>query len=175
MDLSRPHEVYLENELWILAIGGAFQRASVYRDGVSETKRRKFREAIKARVRGFVKDRYCGQAVSSEDHIRTVEEISTWVSKEHSAVLSGGRLRIGVAQKLLNLYLKYLWCWGKIREPPHYPFDKTIIDMLQCPRRVSWTELDDIGDYRMLVEAARKAAGDGLSLAQWELQAFNRQ
>jgi len=175
MELNRPQDTYLENELWILTFGGAFQRASVYCDGVPDHAKVQFREALKEKVRHLVGERYCGGRVASEDHIRTIEEISAWASEEYGELLADNRLRIGVAQKLLNLYLKYLWCWGKIPEPPHCPFDRTIIDKLSFPKEITWTTMDSVRDYRTLVEAAKRAAGDHLSLAEWELREFRRE
>src|SRR5208282_1517190 len=86
---------------------------------------------------------------------------------------------IGRAQKALNLFLKYLWCIGEICEPPHCPFDSVIIAKLPKGTCPSWTKLDRIGDYRNLVEAAKKFVAetkdpaDDSSLATWELRKYN--
>ena len=82
------------------------------------------------------------------------------------------RIRIGSAQKALNLFLKYLWCIGEAPEPPHCPFDFQIISKLPPAVRCNWTELDSIETYRALVAAAKTAAA-GQSLAEWELAEYN--
>jgi hypothetical protein len=87
-------------------------------------------------------------------------------------VLENRRFRIGSAQKALNLYLKYLWCLGKICSPPHCPFDRQIIASLPNYTGPSWTKLVREEDYRALVEAAKAKAQDS-SLAAWELRIYN--
>ena len=97
--------------------------------------------------------------------------------------LNGDHLRLGVAQKALNLYLKYLWCEHRIPTPPHCPFDSNILDKLTlptgCERR--WTQADKVEHYREWVLAAKKQAEKEaqkeskkeVSLADWELRAWN--
>lgn len=81
------------------------------------------------------------------------------------------RFRIGVAQKALNLYLKYLWCLDRIPVPPHCPFDSTVLRELEL--EFSWTRSSKIEDYKSWVEHAKVAAGTK-TLAEWELQLWNR-
>ena len=133
-----------------------------------------FREGMMAKIRNLVTEKYKKGGVDSEGHIKTIKEISSWASRRYGEILADGRLRLGIAQKLLNLHLKYLWCWGIIPEPPHCPFDRNIINKLGYVDEVSWTEMDDVRIYRKLVKAARRAAGDRLSLARWELEEFKR-
>ncbi len=62
------------------------------------------------------------------------------MTTEFKDILFGNGFRVGIAQKALNLYLKYLWCLGKITEPPHCPFDSIIISEIKC--NIKWTEMD---------------------------------
>jgi hypothetical protein len=110
--------------------------------------------------------------VTEEAHIRNIVELSTSLSSAHANVLNNRRFRIAAAQKALNLYLKYLWCLGKIPSPPHCPFDFQIIGKLPNYTGPGWTTLDREEDYRALVDAA-KVAGRGSSLAAWELRTYN--
>jgi hypothetical protein len=55
---------------------------------------------------------------------------------QYQGVPSKNLFRVGTAQKALNLYLKYLWCLGEIKTPPHCPFDRGIIQMLPVSERV---------------------------------------
>jgi hypothetical protein len=50
------------------------------------------------------------EPVSEDDHIRTVEDFANQLSQAHPGALANGRLRIGMAQKAVNLFLKFLWC-----------------------------------------------------------------
>ncbi len=175
MDIESAKHAYLENEIWILTFGGAFQHASIYNATAIGASKRKFRDAIKRRVRERVRSKYAQGDVSSAEHTQQIAELAAWASDHYGRLLANGRLRLGVAQKLLNLYLKYLWCWGGFPEPPHCPFDRTIIRKLRCGHQINWTDMDDIEEYRMLVRAAEEASGGQIPVAQWELREFNRQ
>ena len=52
--------------------------------------------------------------------------------------------KIGVAQRLLNLQLKYLWCIGIAGEPPNCPVDRVMINKTYLKNQVAWTKIEDI-------------------------------
>jgi hypothetical protein len=54
-------------------------------------------------------------------------------------------MRIGLAQKALNLYLKYLWCLGEIHEPPHCPLDSIVLGQVPGCKDVRWTLIATLG------------------------------
>lgn len=81
-------------------------------------------------------------------------------------------MRIGAAQKALNLYLKHLWCLGEIPEPPHCPIDAVVLGKVPVCDKVRWTLMKTIEEYRDVIEKAKKAA-KGVPLAQWELSLYN--
>jgi len=120
---------------------------------------------------------YC-ETVSEEEHIQNIVALSATLSRDHAGVLKDKRFLIGRAQKALNLYLKYLWCLGKVPAPPHCPFDSRVIKKLRGDIKwTAWTSLEKEEDYRKLVAAARVAAAEeeaGMSLAAWELRVYNR-
>lgn len=121
---------FLENEAWMLSVGAAFQHISVYSKEKETKGRKELREKLKVLVQKIVHEEY-GRLVSERQHLDNIERIktesSTWKEKELSFKFS-----IGVAQKLLNLYLKYLWCLDLLKEndPPHFPVDSIIIKEL---------------------------------------------
>jgi len=111
--------------------------------------------------------------VSEEKHTSNIKTFADEISARYGNILSGGRFRIGIAQKLLNLYLKYRWVLGlAAKSPLHCPFDYRIISQLSVvePRCIKWTKCDHIGCYQSWVDAARKKAGK--SIAEWELKAW---
>jgi len=103
-------------------------------------------------------------------HRDVIVETSDRLSTDFGAILSDGRLRIGTAQKALNLYLKSLWCmdpnWAT---PPHCPIDRRILEIAGIGE--NWTQLDSIDTYRDWIEKLRgHALHEGFeSLAEWEL------
>ena len=130
-----------------------------------------FRKCLKKRLEGYGKEyRYCN--VKEEDHEKNIESLASIMSHCHGGILKDGRFRIGSAQKALNLYLKYLWCLGKIDMPPHCPIDGVILEYLKCDDK--WTELDCIKKYRHIIKKAKERAG-AHPLACWELTTFNQQ
>lgn len=112
---------------------------------------------------------------SDVEHELNIERISNRLSAEFSPLLNRGRLRIGTAQKFFNLYLKYLWCFDEIVEPPQCPLDRVVQYRAGLPAAqiVSWSKLDDITEYHGAIERLRKMAAsrpsERMSLAQWEL------
>jgi hypothetical protein len=156
-----------------LAFGGAFGRASVYAKNAGEDDKQELRKAIRKKVKSLVAAEYTKLSVTSEEHIKNLEAIKAWVDTSYSRVLRNGEIKFGVVQKLVNLFLKYQWCLGRIEEPPHCPFDRTIIERLKLKNPPNWTEMNDVETYKMLVEKAREAAKQQ-STADWELDVFAR-
>jgi hypothetical protein len=118
---------------------------------------RQFQQALRSSLKRF--EPSYPDAVSEADHVRNIVALSEQLSADYGDALAARRFRIGAAQKALNLYLKYLWCIGKIPTPPHCPFDGNVINVLPGCRGISWTALDDMKRYMMLVGAARAKAG----------------
>lgn len=162
---------FLKNEIWVLTITAAFQRARIYKSHALEEEKSRFRAETKKYINDLVQRSYLVDC-DDESHYRNLQSLSDW-SKGFGSILKGGKLNLGVSQKLLNLYLKYRWCLGNIPIPPHCPFDSRIINKLEKSVRVNWTQLNDIKQYKNLVYAATKQANEK-SLAEWELQEFNR-
>ena len=119
--------------------------------------------------------------VSEKKHIANIEKLAKCVSDKCGRFLWDRRLRIGTAQKFFNLYLKVLWCEGKINKPPHCPFDRQVLDALPAKELKgvcrNWTQAKDIADYKKWVDALR-SDGENLcagapSMAEWELRFWN--
>lgn len=164
-------ERFLRTEFHRLTVLATLQRSSTYIKTASDGQRRALRNSLSGAL-DHLALRYEDE-VPENAHIKAIADLSRQISEEHKETLRGGRFRIGIAQKGLNLFLKYLWCAGWIAMPPHCPFDRVIIQLLPPPRRIAWTKLDDLGGYRGLVFAARKVAGDR-PLALWELEEYAR-
>jgi hypothetical protein len=168
--MDSHQERFLKDELFHLTLEATVQRAKVYTNGAEENDRKPFQTALQAQLEQIT-DEYT-KPVTEDAHIQNILGLSSSLSLSHGKVLRNGRFRVGLAQKALNLYLKYLWCLGMISEPPHCPFDSRVIANLHEYRGPSWTVLDNDGQYRELIRLARIAA-QGLSLARWELKVYN--
>ena len=131
------------------------------------------------------------RAVDSETHIANIVAVKEALSEEFKLCLPDGRVRFGSAQKLLNQYLKYLWCAGHISAPPHCPFDNLVINRrlpdkndpywdryggaealeVERPNIWRWTKCDDPADYQIWLAAAAEMAArsGGENIAEWDI------
>jgi len=112
---------------------------------------------------------------NEEQHIEKIKNLSTLLSRKYKQILHKGRFRIGVSQKIINLFLKHMWIIGKIGEPIHCPFDNIIkIKLLKGLKGVSltdWTEFDQMNIYKKYVQLAKnKALEYNCGIAVWELE-----
>lgn len=175
-DLNEMRRKFIRHELMALTIQGAFQRANVYATNASdESERVKLRESLASKLRDLESQYF--NPVSEQQHKVNIEKIAAELTGEFKGrhLLCDDRFRIGIAQKALNLYLKYLWCLGEVARPPHCPFDGGIIAKLKLSepekKRLEWTKLASLDDYQMLVNAGlERAKAEDLSLPEWELE-----
>ena len=98
---------FLQEEVWVLAFGGAFQRANVYKNDVNEESRK----AFKIMLRNFIEEVIIPQyqlpiLYKDQEHLEFIHQVMDY-SKNFKEILNNGQLHLGVAQKLLNLILKY--------------------------------------------------------------------
>lgn len=160
--------VFLSN-----ALQGAFQRANVYAKGTDTKEFREEREKFVARFQERLRaleDIYRA-TVSEDEHYQNINAFAEAFSAKHRKVLTDGQLRIGIAQKAVNLYLKYLWCAGWVERPPHCPVDGIILGKVDI-RDVRWTtDIVTIEDYRKIIEKIKEKIGDK-NLADWELETY---
>lgn len=117
-DLS-PQQLFLIDEIWILTFSGASQRNKIYKEDVSEKAKSQFRKELKFYLQSNVLPLYVSK-INQSQHVAILISIID-ISKYHKDILLNGELSIGTAQKLLNLFLKYYWCLGWVKEPPHFP------------------------------------------------------
>jgi len=114
--------------------------------------------------------------VEPADHRANLTALEEQVTKKCGSFLVGGKvrkeghLRRGTAQKAFNLYLKFLWCVGRIPTPPDCTIDSNVIGRLPKQfRDIKWTQIDSDGEYGTIIEEVRKIAGQE-SLPEWELR-----
>lgn len=164
---------FLIDQAIVNSIGAAFQHAGVYVQGLKDNDDQKdaLREALAEKLRSLGTTYI--NAVAEEVHCQNIVSLADSLTLQFYGILRNGRFRIGIAQKALNLYLKYLWCLGDIPTPPHCPIDRSIIDKLNLNWRergnFDWTKLDDIEKYKTLIQNCRDKAGSA-SVAEWELK-----
>ncbi|OJJ23598.1 hypothetical protein BKI52_04345 [marine bacterium AO1-C] len=179
--IQKYQDDFMHEECWILSFAGGFQRAKVYQGEVSEAKRAQFREDLRTYVEKDILPAY-QQKVSEEQHLKNIESVAAYAIQNFASILNNEKLNIGIAQKLLNPQLKYLWCRGKVITPPHFPVDRIIQEKLKMNPIINWTSMQTLAEYSQVIEHAKRVAAkmpdcciDGeVSLALWELISFQR-
>ena len=98
-----------------------------------------------------------------------------FANKIDSGLLGEHGYKFGVAQKVLNLALKYYWCLGHIIEPPHCPVDRIIIDKTIYRGKINWTQILTEEEYLKVISAIKSLAEQQkFTIAQWELYNYVR-
>lgn len=176
---------FIINELWQLSIAGAFQRAGIYKQGADDDEKTIFKKELKTDLEGLIQVHYFKEVTESK-HVENILTLAKHTQK-YTSVLKNGQLNIGVSQKVLNLFLKYLWCLKMIPDPPHFPIDRTIqvvlnkeAKLLDQPTTIlkPWTQIETTESYLELINLARrirdnKSAYQQLSLAELELKLYS--
>ena len=178
---------FLNNELWTLTVGAAFQRAYLYAVNTPDDEKKKFKEATRYYIENTILPHYKEVKVNEENHVKYINELSDFTTS-FSSIFQKGRMNFGISQKMLNLYLKYQWCKGAIVEPPHFPVDRIIQEELNKvarknklkPKKIQpWTQFKDGNHYLKVINHARALSIidediKGLSPANIELTLFQR-
>src|SRR6266481_4559253 len=131
---------FLEGEFLSSSISGALQHSPTYTNA-SNKDREKLQRVLRAKLLELAAKYSTDVAVTTEEHLKNTQELAAHAKQHCEKFLQGGKLRLGVAAKALNLYLKYLWCVRRLKvPPPHCPFDHTVIyDLLGFHDK--WTEV----------------------------------
>jgi hypothetical protein len=89
------------------------QRAYLYKEGTPANgpEVSRFRSAVVDYVARELLPKY-GETLSEEQHFQNIEQLIQHANICGAVVLGGAVYKYGVAQKLLNLALKYHWCLG---------------------------------------------------------------
>lgn len=171
-------EKFILKEIWSLTINGAFQRAYVYSEIAKGDKKTTEKEIFKNKLRKFIEDislSYVDELKDINLHYSKIASISAF-SEDYGNLLMNNKLNFGISQKLLNLYLKYLWCLGKIKTPPHFPVDRQIQILLGDNNPTAWTNWQDNNVYDEVIDKAKTKRGNEKygSIAELELELFLR-
>jgi len=168
---------YLERELWILAWNASVQHAAVYKKGLYQTQREQI-NIFRGKIISYIKDHLIPEyreEIKESSHCLNIERLIDYAIKVDTGVLGKDGYKYGIAQKLLNLSLKYYWCLGLIAEPPHCPIDMIIIDKTEFKGKINWTQMLTEREYLDIISAIRILAKMGnCSIAQWELNNYER-
>ncbi|OGZ62987.1 MAG: hypothetical protein A2998_01080 [Candidatus Staskawiczbacteria bacterium RIFCSPLOWO2_01_FULL_37_25b] len=169
--MEKNKEEFIKSQIFSLTIMGGLSRGyPVYEKAVLETDKNNFKKFLEETLKSYGK--LYEKEVEENEHIKNILKLKKVATEKFGKIFKDKKFRLGRAQKVLNLYLKYLWTLGRIPKPPHCPFDSVIISKLgKEVKNITWTKLDKEEDYKRLVEVARKISHD--NIASWELEYWN--
>ncbi len=101
--MKPEQQTFLEDEFFSMTLMATVQRGRLYREGSGEAEKALFRLALRAELVRLTAQYKVG--VSEAQHLANIVDLANSLSGSHSNALNAGRLRIGSAQKALNLYL----------------------------------------------------------------------
>jgi hypothetical protein len=179
-------EKFIYNEIWSNVFSASFSRNKVYDASFAEQEKANnidhlkanLKETLRSYIDKLVLDQY-EKDVSDKKHIENINSIST-KSEYSKELLKNGQLNFGTAQKLLNLYLKYLWCLGFLKKsPPHFPLDRMIQEKLFKKVFCTWTKLEGKEGENEYMKIMDKARGlikdkDNTKIAELELRKYQQ-
>jgi len=167
---------FIINELWNLSVAGALQRANIYTPNAVENTKNKFKSDLKNYLEQLVQAQYFKE-VDENSHVANIQALSAYTEK-YGTLLRNGKINFGVSQKILNLFLKYIWCLKLIPTPPHFPVDRNVQAELNkkasssgLPQKKikSWTQFKDETDYLEIIKFAQILQENDTSLSNMPL------
>lgn len=165
---------FIKYELGLLSLKAALStrddKYPIYAQSYKTDQRTPAKKAFRS-ILDDIENKYFIGEVTEENHIKYIVKIADDLSRTIGKYLHKGRFRIGVAQKLVNVHLKYLWAAGLIPEPPHCPIDGIIRDKAKI--NYDWIKSDSILEYQEAINGIRKQIGN-TSISNWELAEFRR-
>ena len=147
----------------------SFQRANVYAPKVPAEQQDAFIKEFKSRL--IFLEKVYEQPVSPDQHLKNIEEFANSLSNSFPDVLRDKKMKIGIAQKAVNLYLKFIWCYGWIPEPPHCPIDRIVLE--EAGDDGSWTKIVSIEEYSEKIKKIESKKGNK-SFSEWECELWER-
>jgi len=149
----------------------AFQRANVYSKESSQSDRDEFVKLFRKKL--TLLEKLYAVGVTENDHITNMIRFKDELSAAFPNVLANRTMLFGVAQKAVNLYVKYLWVLDYIPQPPHCPVDRIILNKVGI-NNINWTTLDDVEVYKSIIATIRIVADKEKStIPEWELKVWN--
>jgi hypothetical protein len=164
----------IQNIVFGISRSGAFQHNKIYAGDLIVKPTKDFNFYLKNKLSEVLTEIKTKSNYSEDDHYETLKLFVKDVSKANKHLLHDGKITLGTAQKLVNLYWKMSWLLqSNVPVPIHCPFDGIIIKGLgKTVKHIKWTKMVAMKEYKQLVAAAKEKSGAD-TLANWELIHYN--
>lgn len=161
-----------------MALNGSMQHNKLYKDQLNENKKEEIRVYWISELETFaIKYKNTQQIeVFKEDILLLKKKINNSFSdnfnQEEDPKDFNNGFKLSHAQKSLSVYLKHLWCMGKIGIPPFPPIDRSILALAGFKNQYpSWTKVNDIEQFDVHLKCLMTAA-KSTHISEWELSQF---
>jgi hypothetical protein len=109
---------------------------------------------------------------SEKEHLNNILLLKNYAEESFANILDNKIYKVGTAQKLLNLTLKYWWCCDWILIPPHCPIDRIVLNLAGIKTK-KWTDIINIEQYQQIISQMKNNLKCD-DLAKWELENYTR-
>jgi hypothetical protein len=118
--------------------------------------------------------------VSVQNYENIITHLKDKMNKKFGEAFSnesdhGSMFRISHAQKSISVFVKHLWCLGKVPEPNICPVDRIVLNQTaaKLSNDIAWGYVNSIEIHRKKFKYITDAAAiEGLPVARWELFKF---
>jgi hypothetical protein len=175
-DINSQKKLFLVNEFVTLSIIAGLSTRNknfpIYNPDSSEKDKAKFRGFLRESLIFIWKKHKLQKNIDESELLTYFIKLQSDSAIEFSDLLYEGKLRYGICQKIINVFLKFLWVSDEIETPPHAPYDGIIQAKLNDKDLSPWTEMNDPTQYALFVKLANEI-GEG-NIAKWELEEWNK-
>ena len=162
-----------------VAINVSVSRNPTYSENITDGDKQEIRKYWKSLLLAFYENHKQGN-VSREDflgYVATIQQsMNTRFPDKFQCNTKGydNVFRLAHAQKSLSVFLKHLWCMGKMKEPPFCPIDGIILHEV-LKKKGAWTKLNDNNTYDKYIKCVDDAAKkSNMNVAEWEYINWNK-
>ncbi|MCF7837106.1 MAG: hypothetical protein K9N49_00590 [Candidatus Marinimicrobia bacterium] len=154
---------FIENMALRNSVNAALQRGTpVYRRDVDIALRNELKSDLKVWLSALGR-RYIHWVYDADSYYGEIERLRDAINKTHSQILNPGMITLGVAQKCVSLYLKYLWLMGQPGKMPLFPpIDGKVMRAVGVDAPVGFKQIetrDQMQEILGRIEARARAEG----------------
>lgn len=155
------------------AVNASLQRIAIYGPTATPANKRAYRETLKTWLKQLAL-RYYTWEYDGAKYCAEIVALKTHLNATHGPILA--KMTIGICQKPITLWLKYLWLNGDCSKKPIFAtLDRGIMQTANVQNPPNWPDIDTLDEYKRIVDhidslASTKGFGCG---AVWEAETWS--
>lgn len=140
-----------------------------YKSICDENVKSPFKSFLLKRIMNLWTDK---RELSKEEMLAEIISLKLDSEKDYRDILYKGEFRLGIGQKLICLFAKFLWVSGQLTiPPPLIPYDSVVKKLLNDDTLTDWTVLDCRTEYEKITNRIEEVSKN--NPAEWELINWN--